>query len=483
VYQRAGVCAAPAIRKQERVELLPGSTRTDYMHHRLLRRSLVLSILCLGIAACVRNAGELRPRLGRVEPIARPLEVYQALGFLAGPAEFPAVASWSTLAGPRDSTFVVFALSLPNSALRFQRDRSGFSGEYQVNITFLRDSIVVKRIDRRENVQVGSFAETGRVDESIIFQDVIALTPGRYVVTVHAGDAHSSRALRARDTIDVPAYDTNRRLSPPVLVYEADGRTEPNARPSFIVNARKTVPYGAEVPRIYLELYGTTSPQPVQLRVVDEQGNALWQTNATVEQGNERVRYALIDIPTTALALGKLWLEATTAGGNAEIIRSPLLVTISDQWMVANFDEVLRFVNYIAGPAEIDSLRTVTGTERRDRWDRFWARRDPLPVTPLNEFREEFFQRVRFASDHYAESGRPGWDTDRGEVYIVLGPPEHVVDRFIGRDAGAQPNGIEWLYENSPTGRLQLLFIDRTGLGRFELTPQSEHAFRTSRKN
>jgi GWxTD domain-containing protein len=450
------------------------------MQLRLFHCSAIPLIIGATLASCGRTTGPPRPRLGRMEPIARPLEIYQSLGFLAGPIDFPVVASWSTLAGPPDSTFVLFGLSLPNSALRFQRDASGFIGEYRVNVAFMRDSAVIKRIDRRENVRVGSFAETGRIDESVIFQDVVALLPGKYTVTVQASDGYSGRGFRARDTIDVPAYGRERRLSAPVLVYEATGRTDPGARPDFIVNARKTVPYGVEVPRVYVELYGTVIPQQVQLRVLDEQGNALWQSHAVVEQGNDRLRYALVDIPTGALPLGKLWLEATTAGASAEIIRSPLLVTISDQWMVANFEEVLRFVNYIASPSELDSLRTVTGNDRRDRWERFWARRDPLPVTPLNEFREEFFQRVRFATEHYAESGRPGWETDRGEVHIVLGPPEHVVDRYIGRDTGAQPNGIEWLYENTPGGRLQLLFIDRSGFGRFELTPQSEHAFRTT---
>lgn len=446
---------------------------------RVFDRLIVALLLSASVLACGRTTAP-RPRLGRMEPIARPLQIYQELGFLAGPADFPAVASLATLAGPRDSAYVLFGLSLPNSALRFQRDVAGFVGEYQVSVAFLRDSMVVKRIDRRENVRVGSFAETGRTDESIIFQDLIALAPGKYTIALQANDAFSSRGFRARDTLEVPAYGRDRRLSVPVLVYQAAGRAAPAQRPDFIVNARRTVPYGVEIPHVYVELYGAQTPQEVQLRVVDEQGNAIWQSQALVDRGNERLRYALIDIPTATLPLGKLFLEATTAGSSAEIIRSPLLVTISDQWMVANFEEVLHFVNYIAFPAELDSLRNVTGSERRERWERFWERRDPLQATPLNEFREEFFQRVRFATEHFGESGRPGWDTDRGEVYIVLGAPDHVMERQIGREVGQHPNAIEWLYENVAGARLQLVYVDRTGFGRFDLTPQSEHAFRTS---
>ena len=446
-----------------------------------IRQRTLTAFILIGLvlhSACTRAGPAGRTRTDSSPTIARPLEVYQQLGFLAGPPEFPAVASFTTMAGPRDSTFVLIAVSLPASALRFQRNADGFLGEYQVSVAFMVDSVPVKRIDRRENVRVASFAETGRIDESVIFQDVIALRPGKYTVQVQASDAFSSRGFRARDSVDVPAYGAERRLAAPVLVYEADGRDRRDARPAFIVNARRTIPYGAEVPRVYVELYHAATPQSVQLRIVDDRGEQVWQDEAIVEAGNEQLRHALIDIPTTSLPLGRLWLEASTAGSSAEISRSPLLVTISDQWMVANFDEVLRFVTYIAAASELDSLRNATSTERRERWDAFWRRRDPLPATPINEFREEFFQRVRFATEHFGESGRAGWDTDRGEVYVVLGAPAHTMDRHVGRDAGVRPNAIEWSYEGTPTGRLQLLFMDRSGFGRYELTPQSEQAFR-----
>src|SRR5687767_966514 len=135
-------------------------------------RFLGLLILCGLAAACARGGMPDRSRGPRPQVIARPLEIYQALGFMAGPAEFPAVASFATLAGPRDSTYVLFGLSLPNSALRFTRDPSGFVGQYDIVLSFMRDSVVVKRIERHERVRVGSFAETGRTDESIIFQDL-----------------------------------------------------------------------------------------------------------------------------------------------------------------------------------------------------------------------------------------------------------------------------------------------------------------------
>ncbi len=56
--------------------------------------------------------------------------------------------------------------------------------------------------------------------------------------------------------------------------------------------------------------------------------------------------------------------------------------------------------------------------------DLFWARRDPTAGTPRNEFREEFLSRVRFAEGSFKEKRTRGSLTERGQVYILLGPPD-----------------------------------------------------------
>lgn len=56
--------------------------------------------------------------------------------------------------------------------------------------------------------------------------------------------------------------------------------------------------------------------------------------------------------------------------------------------------------------------------------DLFWARRDPSAGTPRNELREEFLARVRYSDAAFAEKRMRGAITQRGQVYILLGPPE-----------------------------------------------------------
>jgi GWxTD domain-containing protein len=386
------------------------------------------------------------------------------------------------MAGPADSTYVLFGLSLPASALRFQRDETGFRGEYRVRVTFSRDSQEVKSFEREEVVRVPSFAETSRTDESVVFQQIIALQPGTYDVAVAAGDMHSSRGFRSSDTLTVPAYGpAATRVSSPALVYRSEGRSDRGTPPDLILNPRHTAAYGGDAPIVYVESYGAAAPVPVVVRVLDEAGTEVWRTQTTLEEGGDNVRHGTLDLPAGTLPLGKLWVQVQPLDGGPAGTRAPLVVSISDQWMVANFDEVLQFLRYIATTEEIDSLSVGSPAERRERWEAFWAARDPLPASPINEYREQFFERVRFATEQFGEAGgRPGWRTDRGEVFIVLGPPDYAQDRYVSRnDVSGRPNAIEWLYENVPGGRLTLTFIDRNGFGRYELAPSSQSAFRS----
>lgn len=438
--------------------------------------------LVLLLGACGSRGAPGRPVPARDESFARPLEIYDQMGLIAGPANFPAVATIATLAGPADSSYVLLALSMPNSALRFQRAGDTFTAEYRIEFTLLRDTTPVAHAEASEPVRVGSFAETSRSDESIVFQQALAVPPGRYVARLHAADVNSTRGFRSTDTIDVPAYGPAAgRLATPLLVYRADGRASRSELPALIANARHAVPYGGEAPRVYVEAYGLRSDERVELRVLDEAGEAAWSGTALLPHGDSTMRYGVVEVPPGTLPLGRLEIEVANVGATVPPARTPLVLTISEQWMIANFEEVLGFLRYVAHPFEIDSLESATPAQRRERWDRFWAVRDPLEVTDVNEYRDEFFERVRYATEAFREAGgRAGWDTDRGEVYIVLGPPMQVLERYIGiSEMSFEPNAEEWYYPDAPGGRLSLLFIDRTGLDRYELISSSESAFRS----
>jgi GWxTD domain-containing protein len=437
-------------------------------------------LLAAALGACLPPAlpREDPEQVARSETFIRLGDSYQRLGFITGPPSYSAVAGFASLAGPADSTIVIYAMSLPANALRFQRDDAGFLAEYNVELHYVRDGATAARVQSREAVRVASFAETTRGDETVVFQAMTSLAPGRYEVQIRSNDAHSSRGFRAVDTIDVPRFGFGgMQLAPPIPVLDAEPRADRGATPAIVASPRRALSYGGAAARIYVEAYDTVSV-PVQLRVADEFGEVVWFTERVIES-RDGIGTTIFEVPGDRLPLGRLSVQAVSARESTE--SGPLVLTITDQWLVGSFEEVIQFLRYIATPTEIDSLAAAPAALRRELWDAFWASRDPFPATPGNEFRDEFFRRVRIAAESYGDGGRPGWRTDRGEVFIVLGPPDRAQERYLGRgDAGLRPTGLEWIYENTPVGRLSLVFVDRSGFGRYELVPASHAAFRNA---
>jgi GWxTD domain-containing protein len=77
----------------------------------------------------------------------------------------------------------------------------------------------------------------------------------------------------------------------------------------------------------------------------------------------------------------------------------------------------------------------------------FWMKRDPDPDTEENEFREEFFARIDYANQHFRE-GPPGWNTDRGRIYVYLGPPDRFDETYTNPNTGQALKGswLIWIY-------------------------------------
>ncbi len=83
-------------------------------------------------------------------------------------------------------------------------------------------------------------------------------------------------------------------------------------------------------------------------------------------------------------------------------------------------------VRWIITDEERAAFKQLSNDEERDQFiEAFWARRDPTPDTPENEFKEEHYRRIAYANEHFA-AGIPGWKTDRGRIYIMYGPPDEI---------------------------------------------------------
>jgi GWxTD domain-containing protein len=129
--------------------------------------------------------------------------------------------------------------------------------------------------------------------------------------------------------------------------------------------------------------------------------------------------------------------------------------------------EFLSTVRYIISTKERKAFLSLPSSERKAFIEGFWKKRDPDPDTPVNEYKEEYYKRIKEAKHLFTEGGTSGWVQDRGRVYILLGPPEQRDTYPRGYDFYGPPMEI-WHY-----GFYQLVFVDYRWNGNYELQPQS----------
>lgn len=152
----------------------------------------------------------------------------------------------------------------------------------------------------------------------------------------------------------------------------------------------------------------------------------------------------------------------------------PELKTVYKKWMEED-------VPYLITDEEKKAFRALATDEERENFiEMFWRRRDPNPDTEENEFREQYYERIAYANEHFT-SGIPGWKTDRGRIYIAHGKPDSIeshpsggaYDRPSYEGGGsttAYPFEI-WYYRHleGVGDGLEIEFVDPTGTGEYRL--------------
>lgn len=138
-------------------------------------------------------------------------------------------------------------------------------------------------------------------------------------------------------------------------------------------------------------------------------------------------------------------------------------------------------VTYIITDEERKAFKKLATDDERERFiEEFWRRRDPDPDTDENEFKEEYYERIAYANEHFA-SGIPGWKSDRGRIWIMYGKPDgretHPMGGMYDRpshEGGGSTSTYPfetWFYRYLPGvgSGIEIEFVDPTGSGEYRL--------------
>jgi GWxTD domain-containing protein len=403
-------------------------------------------------------------------------DLYKQIGLLAAPGPVAFVGKISSFASARpDTTLVLVSISIPNRALTFTREGDRYRAPYEVKLTLNRGDTEAASVNAMEIVRVGSFREINRTDESVIFQHYFHAPPGTYEISAMVRDVGGSRGATQQASITVPALSTG-RLSTPLLVYEATGRSTLDSAPGLLASPRSSAVFGRDsTVAIYVEAYGSGARLPVDFIVRNDKGAQLWRDSAMLARRGALFS-GVVSVPISTVGVGIAQVSFTRRDGS-DTVKAPLFVSFGEDIPLMSFEDMLGYLRFFASPSRLSALRGAPLERRATMWAEFLRATDPIPETATNEDMQAYFGRIQLANAQFRMDRNPGWLSDRGMVFVALGEPDQIFERNVNQALTTTQMSSTtrlqiWQYRQYNS---QLVFYEETG--RWRLTRPSETEF------
>jgi GWxTD domain-containing protein len=287
---------------------------------------------------------------------------------------------------------------------------------------------------------------------------ISGVQPGTHLLTVMVGDLETGRSTEWKETIEVTLLDSASWSSGSLQItggtyQRASGTTEViwNVYPPQTEDEEADSLDAAYVLR---DRSGITRREG-------------WM-DMVISDGAYR---GVTSLDISNLDAGEYELFAVIVSDDEIVIASRTDLKLLQLWDVWGEDPDLTgsLIRPIASSSELRELAGAEGPSSRNAvMAEFWQERDPTPVTVQNEFLEMYLARLDYIDDNFSMLNIMGINTDQGWVFALLGEPDMIDSRPL--ETSTLPLQV-WTYFTPP---LEVLFVDRTGCGTFELATDWE---------
>src|SRR3954466_11016367 len=257
-------------------------------------------------------------------------ELYRQIGLIAasGPVSFVGNVSSFASASP-DTTLLLVSISLPNRALTFAREGDRYRAPYEVKVALNRGATEAASVNVMEIVRVGSFREINRTDESVIFQHYFHVPPGDYSLSVMVRDVGGSRSATQETALNVPTLQPG-KLSTPLLVYDAKGRSSLDSAPTLLASPRSSAVFGRDsTVAIYIEGYGQGSRIPIDFSIRNDKGAQVWRDSTGLARRGALFS-GIVNVPISTVGVGLGQIAFTRRDAPGDTVRAPLFVSFGE---------------------------------------------------------------------------------------------------------------------------------------------------------
>ncbi len=331
------------------------------------------------------------------------------------------VANLVALPAVTDSAHVDVLWEIPYDELSFRLEDDWYRAIYDVSVVFLRDGRQVAGEVWERRVRTRRLSETTSSEDLAKGRRRVTIPTGRYDVRITLTDRRTRKSSRVEGNLDAFSKGLRIGLSYPRFVRYTKGNAVPNPG--------NEIPIGEAGHRVRFSVHPDESirgASAVSWRIenADRERVVSGDTTLTLAGVPETIE---IPIPSERLSAGahRLVLRVTgPEGKGGESRTASLFARLTPRWFLLHRKPALEVLRIVATDEEVRRLENASDREWPRRVEEFWERRDPIPSTSINEFRETIQERMETAATLFREPFlRPGWRTDRGHIWMKFGEP------------------------------------------------------------
>jgi GWxTD domain-containing protein len=364
--------------------------------------------------------------------------------------------------------------------LQFMQVEGRYQAQYEISaIIFDRDGNQVDGRTEDETVTVEQYDLTNsRVNYSTSYLK-FDLPADKYKISLGLTDLETKSTRKVKDQIQLRDFRKN-NLMLSDLAFVREVQVDSLGVKSFHPDIAEAIVDLRSDLYVYFEIYSRVVEDEnftIFYRIKNSKGKEI-QRHLYKRSKDARRTLEYFQIPGARLSQGPyvLELKISSAEAGAEASKRFFVRWGNLPATVSDIDLAIKQLKYIAAKKELDEFKKAASDELLDKFVQFWRNHDPTPGTEANEWMDEYYQRVQFATDNFTVF-RDGWKTDMGMIYIIFGPPSEVERHPF--ESGSKPYEI-WYYHNI---NRYFEFMDETGFGEYRLLTRSWEAWRDLIRN
>lgn len=403
---------------------------------------------------------------------------------------------------------VYYKIPYKNLSIKTVGDKSRV--EFEINTNIIDDKgIEIEKRSSKHYADIDTSKSLYIDYRSAILQSAFSLSPGKYLMNIELIDLNSEYRENFKETIEVLSF-ANSNLNISDIQFAGLIDVSQNTQSPFYKNGLLVIPnpsrvYGASnmFVRFYAEIYNLQLAPAnndsgktyfVKYTIYDNVGKIAgkYPKKKFTKCGTNCVLRDAISIGFLKDGVYKLEVKVIDNLNSQEAVRTgkfiitglstPLDISSAKQndeaytiIDIGNISEMIDQTQYIDYDGELKNINELSDDAKRKFLKNFWMKRDSNPQTPENEDMIEYYERVRYANEHFKEAKREGWKTDRGRIYIKFGEPSEIESN--PPQMGSRANDI-WYYHSGGNikANMKFIFADLKGYGRYELIYSSEES-------